>query len=72
MIGLIREGAALRGLGIGLFLLPRFSFLGFGATAAMGFVGSVATIAGTGILSWPVNWWPGDARCNTFAPRDSR
>jgi ABC-type Fe3+-siderophore transport system permease subunit len=39
------SGGAALGAGIGLFLLPRFSFLGFGATAAMGFVGSVATIA---------------------------
>jgi iron complex transport system permease protein len=37
-------GAALGG-GLGLFLLPRFSFLGFGATAAMAFVGSVASMA---------------------------
>jgi iron complex transport system permease protein len=38
------SGGAALGAGIGLFLLPRFSFLGFGATAAMGFAGSVATI----------------------------
>lgn len=39
------SGGAALGAGIGLFLLPRFSFLGFGAAAAMAFVGSVATIA---------------------------
>src|SRR5258708_38977977 len=39
------SGGAALGAGIGLFLLPRFSFLGFGATAAMAFVGSVATMA---------------------------
>src|SRR5260370_5688092 len=39
------SGGAALGAGIGLFLLPHFAFLGFGATAAMGFVGSVATIA---------------------------
>jgi iron complex transport system permease protein len=39
------SGGAALGAGIGLFFLPGFSFLGFGATAAMGFVGSVATIA---------------------------
>jgi iron complex transport system permease protein len=38
------SGGAALGAGIGLFLLPRFSFLGFGATAAMAFAGSVATI----------------------------
>ncbi len=39
------SGGAALGAGIGLFLLPRFSFLGFGATASMAFAGSVATIA---------------------------
>ena len=39
------SGGAALGAGIGLFLLPRFSFLGFGATATMAFIGSVATIA---------------------------
>ncbi len=39
------SGGAALGAGIGLFLLPRFSFLGFGAAAAMAFVGSAATIA---------------------------
>src|SRR5260370_36652018 len=39
------SGGAALGAGIGLFLLPRFSFLGFSATAAMAFVGSVATMA---------------------------
>jgi len=39
------SGGAALGAGIGLFLLPRFSFLGFGAAAAMAFAGSVATIA---------------------------
>lgn len=39
------SGGAALGAGIGLFLLPGFSFLGFGATAAMAFAGSVATMA---------------------------
>jgi iron complex transport system permease protein len=39
------SGGAAFGAGIGLFLLPHFSFLGFGATAAMAFAGSAATIA---------------------------
>jgi iron complex transport system permease protein len=39
------SGGAALGAGIGLFLLPTFSFLGFGSAAAMGFAGSVATIA---------------------------
>jgi iron complex transport system permease protein len=39
------SGGAALGAGIGLFLLPHFSFLGFGSTAAMAFVGSVATMA---------------------------
>ena len=39
------SGGAALGAAVGLFFLPRFSLLGFGATAAMGFVGSVATIA---------------------------
>jgi iron complex transport system permease protein len=39
------SGGAALGAGIGLFLLPHFSFLGFGATAVMAFGGSVATIA---------------------------
>jgi iron complex transport system permease protein len=39
------SGGAALGAGIGLFLLPRFSFLGFRATAAMAFAGSVATMA---------------------------
>src|SRR5260370_40637808 len=38
------SGGVAMGAGIGLFLLPRFSFLGFSATAAMAFVGSVAKI----------------------------
>jgi len=39
------SGGAALGAGIGLFLLPHFSFLGFGATASMAFIGSVATMA---------------------------
>jgi iron complex transport system permease protein len=39
------SGGAALGAGIGIFLLPRFSFLGFGTAAAMAFVGSAATIA---------------------------
>jgi iron complex transport system permease protein len=39
------SGGAALGAGLGLFLLPRFSFLGFGGTAAMAFVGSVASMA---------------------------
>jgi iron complex transport system permease protein len=39
------SGGAAFGAGVGLFLLPHFSFLGFGATAAMAFAGSAATIA---------------------------
>lgn len=39
------SGGAALGAGIGLFLLPGFSFLGFGGTATMAFVGSVASMA---------------------------
>ena len=39
------SGGAALGAGIGLFLLPRFSFLGFGSAAAMAFAGSVASMA---------------------------
>jgi iron complex transport system permease protein len=38
------SGGAALGAGIGLFLLPGFSFLGFGATALMAFAGSVASM----------------------------
>lgn len=39
------SGGAAIGAGLGLFLLPRFTFLGFGATATMAFVGSLAAMA---------------------------
>jgi len=39
------SGGAALGAGIGLFLLPRFSFLGFGSAAAMAFAGSVGSMA---------------------------
>lgn len=39
------SGGAALGAGLGLFLLPGFSFLGFGGTAAMAFVGSVTSMA---------------------------
>jgi len=39
------SGGAALGAGLGLFLLPRFTFLGFGTTAAMAVVGSLASMA---------------------------
>jgi iron complex transport system permease protein len=39
------SGGAALGAGIGLFLLPHVSFIGFGATAVMAFTGSVGAIA---------------------------
>jgi iron complex transport system permease protein len=39
------SGGAALGAGLGLFLLPRFSFLGFGGTASMAFFGALASMA---------------------------
>jgi iron complex transport system permease protein len=39
------SGGAALGAGVGLLLLPHFSFLGFGGTASMAFVGAVASMA---------------------------